>query len=161
MKVLKPLFRRAGKILRRSSAKVLPFHHLKPQPLQRRDASVDAFRLRRARRSDHSNPRPRRKCGGLHERSTPSKRLLPVAINSAGPSTSSRSRRLPNAHVANCAHPGAVTNKSAFKPRNPIAAAAEAHVPVPEEFVGPTPRSNTRISICFLLITSTNSTFVC
>ena len=46
-----------------------------------------------------------------------------------------------------CAPPGATTVSGDWQPCSAIAAVAVALVPVPEEVVGPTPRSKMRISI--------------
>ena len=64
-------------------------------------------------------------------------------------------------HAMVCAPPGVTTVSGDFANPNAIAAVAEAELPVPEDEVGPTPRSKMRISISRSLTTRTNSTLVC
>ena len=56
--------------------------------------------------------------------------------------------------------PGATTVRGDVQPWKAMAAAAAAEVPVPEELVGPTPRSKMRISMREGESMRTNSTLV-
>ena len=64
-------------------------------------------------------------------------------------------------HAMVCAPPGATTLSGETQRRNASTAVAAAELPVPEEVVGPTPRSKMRISISRSLTMRTNSTLVC
>ncbi len=71
-----------------------------------------------------------------------------------------RSRSPGPLHATVCAPPGATTVSGEMQRRNASTAVAAAEVPVPEEVVGPTPRSKMRISISRSLTMRTNSTLV-
>src|SRR5580658_7062250 len=65
--------------------------------------------------------------------------VSPKQISSAGPV--SRISEPGPCHCTVCAPPGAITRSTGEAPRRAMAALALAQVPVPEEEVGPTPRS--------------------
>ena len=102
---------------------------------------------------------PARSARGLLPIETPSQPgNLPLQMISAGPV--SRIAASLAGHTVRCGSTFCMRRKFAIKLRNAIAAADEAHVPVPEEVVGPHPRSKIRKAISDSEITCTNSTFV-
>ena len=83
--------------------------------------------------------------GGRLEQTRHIHHASPRAIRAAGPVSLSSVPGPSQATV--CAPPGATTVSGERQPCNASAAVAEAELPVPEEVVGPTPRSKMRISI--------------
>src|SRR5271170_2825592 len=116
----------------------------------------DTLRLSVAGGRDNGDSCPRNNGRRFHHRTV--HHASPIHISSAGP-VSVISDPSP-AQSTSCSPPGARTTRRVLPPRLTIVAAAVAHVPVPEELVGPTPRSKIRISMLFVSSTRTNSTFV-
>ena len=81
---------------------------------------------------------------------------LPCITTSAHPVRYSPS----SSHSTRCMPPGADTSTSRPAPPNTAPATAAAHVPVPDERVGPTPRSQIRMRMRPGASTTANSTFV-
>ena len=70
-------------------------------------------------------------------------------------------RKIPSSrHSTRCVPPGAITWTSRAAPPCAIAAIAEAHAPVPDACVGPTPRSQIRMRTRSGASTTANSTLV-
>src|ERR1035441_8990341 len=108
------------------------------EELQEREPLWNQFGIDRRRHIYHASPRAIKAAG-------------PVSLSSVpGPS-----------QATVCAPPGAATVSGDLASPSAIAAVAAAELPVPEEEVGPTPRSKMRISISVGLTMRTNSTFVC
>ncbi len=100
--------------------------------------------------------------GALHDAQSASR--APRSVETQWPSNTTSAhpvRKIPSSrHSTRCVPPGAITWTSRAAPPCAIAAIADAHAPVPDACVGPTPRSQIRIRMRSTASTTANSTLV-
>src|SRR5271170_1014149 len=158
MQVLQTVFQFARIVKRPTVQRMRAENGPVPEPLQMRHAAFDQLRLGRTRRRQNSKSRARTQCTRLEEWRCHSAVTSPRQTISAGPV--SRITASLAGHTVRCGPPSAIAVNARSAPRNAIAAADEAQVPVPDEVVGPHPRSKIRNAISEFDRTRTNSTLV-
>ena len=160
-KIIQPILHRTRIVERPAIQRMRAQNSLIPKRLQMRDARdppVQASACSPEKHCQRGATQQRRRLHHRIRRARHSAETSPTQMISAGPVSSITASLL--GHTVRCAPPSAIAVSSRSTLRNAIAAAEDAQVPVPDEVVGPHPRSKIRNAISDGDNTRTNSTFV-